>query len=568
MALRLRAARAEEAGWLSELAVRSKAYWGYEETFREELRLLPEEVAARRVTVAERDGRVLGFVTVDGEPPDGVLGMLFVEPEAIGGGVGRALYGHALREAGRAGFARLTIEADPHAVGFYTAMGAEECGPARLVARLVAWPPAPEPSWVAAWTGGRPAVHVGNVAEFNGAPPGPDHYACMAVFAGPLPEAVVLPVPVDRAWIDGLADELGWGEVEVHDGIAPDGAVSAAIGRRPALARRLASAPGPVLPWGRTEQFARIVPTPGRVLAAIARFESKRGAHELFRALAPDHPGIVVPAQRPVGSRRALRRELASGVPLVLKTEYGVGGSGTLILDGGTRRAGRRWARAGVLVEEYVPGSGPYRDPTFDAVVDDHGAVHPVGTGLMRVEGPRYRGVTTGPGVLPAELTATAARFGTAVGRALAEHGYRGWYDVDFVTDPAGRLAPTEINLRLTGPAAAHTLRARLDALRGGRHLVRALDRLPLGARLPPAALRGHLDEVARECRGLGVTFLPTIPAAAMEPWPYLGVALAARTADALDRAEAAVRAANEALAFTEVGRPRRRRPRPRRSSG
>ncbi|WP_231618854.1 GNAT family N-acetyltransferase [Nonomuraea sp. SBT364] len=565
MAVRLRAARAGEAERLSGLAVRSKAYWGYDETFREELRLRPEEVAARRVTVAEGDGRVLGFVTVEGEPPDGELGMLFVEPDAIGGGVGRALYRHALREAGRIGFTRLAIEADPHAVGFYTAMGAELCGPALLVA----WPPAPEPSWVAAWTGGRPAAHVGNVAEFNGAPPGPDHYACMAVFAGPLPEVVVLPVPVDEAWIGGLADELGWGGVEVHDGIAPDGAVSAAIARRPALARRLASAAGPVLPWGRTEQFARIVPTPGAVLAAIRRFESKRGAHELFRELAPGHPGIVVPAQRPVGSRRALRRELASGAALVLKTEYGVGGGGTLILNGGARSVARRWTRAGVLVEEYVDGSGPYRDPTFDAVVDAGGDVHPVGTGLMRVEGPCYRGVTTGPGVLPDALAGTAARFGTAVGRALAAHGYRGWYDVDFVTDDAGRLAPTEINLRLTGPAVAFTLRARLDGLRGGRHVVRVLDRLPLGARLPPAALREHLAGIARECRQLGVTFLPTIPSAAMEPWPYVGVAFAARTADGLDRAEAVTRAANEALGslFTEVARPRRRPPRPRRSS-
>ncbi len=44
-------------------------------------------LAQQQVTVAERDGRVVGFASVDGD----WLEQLYVEPEAIGTGVGRPL---------------------------------------------------------------------------------------------------------------------------------------------------------------------------------------------------------------------------------------------------------------------------------------------------------------------------------------------------------------------------------------------------------------------------------------------------------------------------------------------
>ncbi|MFC7728322.1 GNAT family N-acetyltransferase [Actinomadura keratinilytica] len=559
----LRAARPDEAEELTALAMRSKAHWGYDAAFldacRDELALRREDVVGRRTVVAERGGRVLGLATLEGEPPEGELGLLFVEPDAIGGGVGRRLYRHVLQEAGRLGFRRVRIEADPHAEGFYLAMGAERrgetAGGLRALPLLVAWPIRPEPPWSAAWGAGGPAVRVGNVAEFNGqfggGVRGPDHYSCLAAFCGPRPRMVVLPERVADWWVRDVAAVLGWGEVETHSGLAADGRISAAILARPGLLRRLAREGAPVLPWGRTAAFEAIRPSPPGALEAVARYESKRRAHELFSALAPAHPGIVVPDQRPAGSARALARELRGGARVVLKTEYGVGGSGTLVVapDGRrTRRLARRWARGGVLVEEYVEGAGPYRDPTFDAVIDESGAVHPVGVGLMDVDGTSYQGVTVGPGTLPEALAETAAAFGTAVGRALAGDGYRGWYDVDFVTDRAGRLAPTEINLRLTGPAVAFNVQAALDRVRGGAHLVRTIDRVPLGARLPSRALRDHVARVSGACRAAGATLLVTIPTAAFDLVPYLGVALAARTPDALDAAERIVRAAGAEL--------------------
>lgn len=561
-AVLLRPARRGEAPTLSELALRAKAYWGYDESFldacRDELSLRPEELGVRRVTVAEADGLVAGFATLDGDPPDGELGMLFVEPEAMGKRIGALLYRHALSTASQLGFRRLRIDSDPHAEGFYLRMGAEPAGaPAgaeRSLLRLLARP-RPEPAWVAAWTGGRPSANVGNVGEFHGMfsagrrDGGP--YACLAAFASPHPAMIVLPRRVDERWISDLSRELGWGTVAMQCGIAEDDRMSEAILSRPRLLHSLRSFPGPVLPWGRSSAFDRILPASPGVLAAVVRYESKAGAHRVFRELAPGHPDIVVPTQRRLPSRRSLVRALAGPGPLVVKDEYGVGGHGTHVLSGrchGLGRLLRAWPREGVLLEEYVTGADRHPTPTFDAVIDDDGAVHPVGAGLMSVAGTSYQGVVVGPGVLPDEIADSVSAFGRAVGRRLSLDGYRGWYDVDFVTGRSGRLAPTEINLRLTGPAAAFSIQARLDRLRGGRHLVRTLDCLPLGARLRGPAWQEHLARIVTGCRELGATLLVTIPTATFEPAPYVGVAIAARSRDALDAAEVAVRGENREL--------------------
>ncbi len=130
--MRIRAGEAAEAAALTELALRSKGHWEYDAEFlaacREELTVRPADVAARRTAVAEEDGRILGFTTLDGEPPRGALGMMFVEPDTIGRGVGRRLFAHTMDEARRLGFTCLTIDADPNAEPFYRAMGAVRIG--------------------------------------------------------------------------------------------------------------------------------------------------------------------------------------------------------------------------------------------------------------------------------------------------------------------------------------------------------------------------------------------------------------------------------------------------------
>ncbi|MCX2970924.1 MULTISPECIES: GNAT family N-acetyltransferase [Streptomyces] len=128
----IRPARATEAGILTELALRSKAHWGYDARFlkacRTELTVAADEVARRRAMVADRGGHILGFTTLEGEPPTGVLGMMFVAPQVIGQGVGRLLFEHTVAAGRDLGFTQLTIDSDPHAEPFYRAMGAVRTG--------------------------------------------------------------------------------------------------------------------------------------------------------------------------------------------------------------------------------------------------------------------------------------------------------------------------------------------------------------------------------------------------------------------------------------------------------
>ncbi|MFD6279061.1 GNAT family N-acetyltransferase [Streptomyces sp. NPDC060209] len=130
--MKLRPGRPHEAAALTELALRSKAHWGYDDAFlaacRDELTVTPGDTAGGRAVVAEEEGRVLGFTTLSGEPPEGALGMMFVEPDTIGRGAGRILFEHTMAQARRLGFEALTIDADPNAEPFYTAMGAVRIG--------------------------------------------------------------------------------------------------------------------------------------------------------------------------------------------------------------------------------------------------------------------------------------------------------------------------------------------------------------------------------------------------------------------------------------------------------
>jgi N-acetylglutamate synthase-like GNAT family acetyltransferase len=133
----IRPARIEEAAALLELCIRSKAAWGYDETFMALVRIafkgMQEQAAAKNVWVATgADGEVVGMVALGpSQEPDTLdLDKLFVEPRWIRTGVGRALLEHAMIEARRRGAERLTILADPYAAGFYERHGARRIGEA------------------------------------------------------------------------------------------------------------------------------------------------------------------------------------------------------------------------------------------------------------------------------------------------------------------------------------------------------------------------------------------------------------------------------------------------------
>ena len=146
--LALRPARPEEGAALTELCLRSKAVWGYDDAFiaacRKELTLTPASIRASQVQVAELDGRLAGIAEVKSAGRTAQLEKLFVEPAMLRAGVGKKLFHWAISEAARIGAARMLIEADPDAAPFYRRMGAKDCGltpsgsiPGRMLPKLV-----------------------------------------------------------------------------------------------------------------------------------------------------------------------------------------------------------------------------------------------------------------------------------------------------------------------------------------------------------------------------------------------------------------------------------------------
>jgi GNAT superfamily N-acetyltransferase len=133
--LRVRRARPAEAEALNAMIVRSKAHWGYDATllqfWRADLVLDADTIARDPVYCAEdaASGAVLGMSHCWLLSAEEVyLDRLFVEPAAMGRGVGALLWRHALQQAQAGGAAAIVLDADPNARLFYERMGAVVVG--------------------------------------------------------------------------------------------------------------------------------------------------------------------------------------------------------------------------------------------------------------------------------------------------------------------------------------------------------------------------------------------------------------------------------------------------------
>ena len=129
----IRPARPEEADALSRLCVRSKAHWGYDAAFMAlagpAVRVRPEWIRRGDVVVAgEPPLAVSAIAPQDGDEWD--LALFFVDPPAMGSGIGRILFGATVDLARRRGAKSLFILSDPGAAAFYERIGAARLGEA------------------------------------------------------------------------------------------------------------------------------------------------------------------------------------------------------------------------------------------------------------------------------------------------------------------------------------------------------------------------------------------------------------------------------------------------------
>jgi len=128
----LRWARASDADGLTAIALRAKAHWGYSAEllalWRDELTITPEKIAASAVLVAERSGTLVGMAAIAGDGEEVELADLWVDPDAMGSGIGRRLFERALAVARDRGALRVVLDADPNAEDFYLHLGARRIG--------------------------------------------------------------------------------------------------------------------------------------------------------------------------------------------------------------------------------------------------------------------------------------------------------------------------------------------------------------------------------------------------------------------------------------------------------
>lgn len=114
---------------LSDLCLRSKAYWGYDLDFLEACRgplsIGTAGLMAGHVTVCEaRDKMLLGVCEVSPGSEYGNLEKLFIDPDAIGRGIGRILFETAKAQLKALGEKKMTILSDPFAEPVYVHWGA------------------------------------------------------------------------------------------------------------------------------------------------------------------------------------------------------------------------------------------------------------------------------------------------------------------------------------------------------------------------------------------------------------------------------------------------------------
>lgn len=125
-------AQPQDADTLTEIAYAAKRHWGYPErwieTWRDTLTIRAEFIAANAAFAAIEEGRVVGFYVLTDESDGLHLDHLWIVPSAMGRGIGRALFKHAVEQARTLGHRILKIEADPNAEGFYARMGARRVG--------------------------------------------------------------------------------------------------------------------------------------------------------------------------------------------------------------------------------------------------------------------------------------------------------------------------------------------------------------------------------------------------------------------------------------------------------
>lgn len=132
MGIQIRRAQPDEAEVLTDVAHAAKRHWNYPEAWIErwtvDLTITPGFIAENEVFVAMIDGEIGGCCALVLTETLAEIEHMWIRPEHMGSGIGRALFEHAKQRAEVRGARVLELSADPNAEGFYARMGAKRVG--------------------------------------------------------------------------------------------------------------------------------------------------------------------------------------------------------------------------------------------------------------------------------------------------------------------------------------------------------------------------------------------------------------------------------------------------------
>jgi|SRR5687767_3129332 len=132
MRIEIRRAHPEEADTLTEIAHAAKRHWKYPESWiqqwRRDLTISGEFIRTHEVFAATINDAVVGCCALVVTYALAEIEHMWIRPEQMGSGVGRALFEYVRARAVERGANVLELSADPFAEGFYARMGAKRIG--------------------------------------------------------------------------------------------------------------------------------------------------------------------------------------------------------------------------------------------------------------------------------------------------------------------------------------------------------------------------------------------------------------------------------------------------------
>ena len=130
--INIRRAKVGDADILTNIAINSEAYWGYDEdymeSFKDTYRVSENYISNYPTFLIEDDKEVVGFYGILMNEGETELEYFFIDPRYIRKGYGKLLWQHVIETARSLNIKAFEIITSPEAIGFYTKLGALKIG--------------------------------------------------------------------------------------------------------------------------------------------------------------------------------------------------------------------------------------------------------------------------------------------------------------------------------------------------------------------------------------------------------------------------------------------------------